>query len=169
MQTSIWTEGLHSQFNIRNMLSTARPRCISRRSTTRSLQPYYQNMFKYLETIVGFLDHQGIDQDIENSLLGALGERSFFFILYFDTHSSNDSKSWNRGHIRLTYGISAHPHSHLIIELRYSMRSFNHWITSLKAFLFTRKKRNMNIRQLESLPGEPRRTMFLNLPCPPHP
>lgn len=41
-------------------------------------------MFKYLETIVGFLDHQGIDQDIENSLLGAPGERSFF-ILYFDT------------------------------------------------------------------------------------
>lgn len=168
MQTSIRTEGLHSQFKIRNTLSTTRPGYISRRSTTRSLQPYYQNMFKYLETIVGFLDHQGIDQDIENLLLGAPGERSFF-ILYFDTHSSNDSKSWNRGHIRLTHGISAHPYSHLIIELRYSMRSFNHWITSLKAFLFTRKKRNMNIRQLESLPGETRRTMFLNLPCPAHP
>jgi hypothetical protein len=37
----------------------------------------------------------------------------------------------------------------------------------LTAFLFTRRKRNMNIRQLESFPRETRR-MFLNLPCPAH-
>lgn len=38
-------------------------------------------MLKYLETIAGILDHQGIDQDIENSLLGAPGERPFLFYI----------------------------------------------------------------------------------------
>jgi hypothetical protein len=38
-------------------------------------------MLRYLETIVEFLDHQGIDRDIENSLLGAPGERPFLFYI----------------------------------------------------------------------------------------
>jgi hypothetical protein len=72
-------------------------------------------MLKYLETIVRSLNHQGIDQDIENSLLGAPGESPFLFFILTRTHPTTQKVG-----TRATPDLpSAYPYYHFIIELLY--------------------------------------------------